>query len=179
MIYRGRIWKFGDNISTDSIMPGAAVFAQPDPDGQGASAYALQSIRPGWARMVQPGDILIAGRNFGCGSGRPAPRVLQALGLAVVVADSISRQFFRNSIHLGFPVLICAGVSSLFAEGECAEVSLATGLVLNLATKRSLRGEPLPEGSPPQQILLAGGLDAYMLKMRVAEMKGREVACKR
>jgi len=172
MHYQGRVWKFGDNISTDLIMPGSQVLANPLLSDEEAAKFCMWANRPGWAQQVQRGDIIVAGRNFGCGSSRPAPRMLKALGISVVVADSIARLFFRNSIHLGFPVLICPGVSQAFEEGDIAEVDLETGQVRNLTRGTVLQGEALPKDSPPYQILKAGGLEPF-LKEAVARLKGQ------
>jgi 3-isopropylmalate/(R)-2-methylmalate dehydratase small subunit len=165
--FRGRVWKFGDNISTDLMMPGSKVLARPGITDQEAAQFCMEANRPGWAQQVTLGDIIVAGRNFGCGSSRPAARLLKALGISCVVADSIARLFFRNSIHIGFPVLICPGVSRIFQEGDIAEVDIETGRVRNLTRGVEVQGEPLPKDSPPYQILMAGGLDPY-LKARLA-----------
>lgn len=164
MIFSGRVWKFGDNISTDVIMPGDVVFAS-DLSEKEAASHSMRALRPGWAKLVQKGDIIVAGKNFGCGSGRPAPRMLKTLGISVVVADSISRQFFRNSIHLGFVAVSCPGISEAFEEGEIAEVQVETGIVNNLSRHKSLHGEALPPDSPPYQILIAGGIDALITEL--------------
>ena len=170
MKYTGKVWKFGDKISTDLMMPGFAVLAKPGISEQEASKSCMIANRPGWAEQVQKGDVIVAGENFGCGSSRPAPRMLRALGISVVVAESISRLFFRNSIHLGFPILICKGVSQLFEEGDTAEVDLESGEVKNVSKGTTVTGEALPKDSPPYQILTAGGLDPF-LKEIVEKMK--------
>ena len=151
-------------------MPGFAVLAKPGISEQEASKSCMIANRPGWAEQVQKGDVIVAGENFGCGSSRPAPRMLRALGISVVVAESISRLFFRNSIHLGFPILICKGVSQLFEEGDTAEVDLESGEVKNVSKGTTVTGEALPKDSPPYQILTAGGLDPF-LKEIVEKMK--------
>ena len=92
LVFRGRVWRFGDSISTDVIMPGMLYSRLLAPEEIAKSC--MQANRPGWAEQVQPGDIIVAKRNFGCGSSRPAARVLKALGITVVVADSMSRLFF-------------------------------------------------------------------------------------
>ena len=170
MQYKGKVWKFGDKLSTDLMMPGTKILAKPGISDQEASRFAMEANRPGWAEQVQPGDIIVAGSNFGCGSSRPAARMLKALGISVVVADSMSRLFFRNSVNVGFPVLICPGVSAAFEEGDAADVDLETGKVQNLTRGTSLHGEALAPDSPPFQILAAGGLET-LLKQTVAEMQ--------
>ena len=170
MRYTGKVWKFGDKISTDVMMPGFAVLAKPGISDEEASKFCMTANRPGWAQQVQPGDIIVAGNNFGCGSSRPAQRLLRALGISVVVADSTSRLFFRNCINTGYPVLMCEGVSQLFEEGDTADVHLETGEVKNLTRGTTIQGEALPKDSPPFQILAAGGLDSF-LEDAVKKMK--------
>jgi 3-isopropylmalate/(R)-2-methylmalate dehydratase small subunit len=163
MIIEGKIWKFGDDISTDLIMPGTEVLAQPDlPEEEAARNYCMQANRPGWAPTVKQGDILVAGHNFGCGSSRPAARLIKALGIGIILAHSMSRLFFRNAVNIGLPVLICHGVSGLFEEGETARVDLESGEVCNPAKGIRIQGEALPAGSPPAEILRAGGLKSFM-----------------
>lgn len=162
MIFEGKVWKFGDYISTDLMMPGAQILSRPGISDEEAAQYCMSANRPDWAAKVQKGDIIVAGRNWGCGSSRPAARLLKALGIGVIVADSMSRLFFRNSVNIGLPVLICQGVSEVFSEGEVARVNMETGEVTNLTKGTKLQGEALPADSPPAQILRAGGLDSFM-----------------
>ena len=163
MVFEGKIWKFGDNISTDLIMPGTEVLANPDlTDEEAARNYCMRANRPGWNTRVQNGDIIVAGENFGCGSSRPAARLLKALGISIILADSMSRLFFRNAVNIGLPVLICDGVSKCYEEGENARIDLESGKIRNLTKGTVLQGEALPAGSPPAEILKAGGLQSFM-----------------
>ena len=165
MIFEGKIWKFGDNISTDLIMPGTEVLANPDlSDEEAARRFCMQANRPGWNDRVQKGDVLVAGHNFGCGSSRPAARLLKALGISIVAAESMSRLFFRNAVNIGLPVLICPGVSVVFEEGDSARIDSESGEIENISTGAKIQGEALPPGSPPAEILKAGGLKAFMEK---------------
>ena len=161
--FSGRVWTFGDHISTDVMMPGSKVLAHPNITPEEAASHCMSANRPGWSAQVRKGDIIVAGRNFGCGSSRPAPRLLRTLGISVAVADSMARVFFRNCIHVGFPALLCPGVSKVFEEGQVAEVDMETGAVMNLTTGQRLQAEPLEPGTPPYDILQAGGLDQYLL----------------
>jgi 3-isopropylmalate/(R)-2-methylmalate dehydratase small subunit len=172
MICRGRVWKFGDHVSTDIILPGSMTFSAADVSDEDASRQAMAALRPGWAAQIARGDILVAGRNFGCGSGRPAPRVLRALGIAAVIAQSLARQFFRNCIHVGLPALTCRDVCAVCEEGELLEVNWETGLIRNLNTGATAQAEPLPQGSPPQQILAAGGLEPFLAQLGVGKRSG-------
>ncbi|MBI2165285.1 MAG: 3-isopropylmalate dehydratase small subunit [Chloroflexi bacterium] len=166
--FQGRVWKFGDNISTDLMMPGH-LYSRMLP-WEEIAKHSMAANRPGWAEQVRRGDIIIARRNFGCGSSRPAPRILKALGITVVVAESMSRLFFRNAVNVGFPVLICAGAYDAFEEGDVAEVDAETGQVRNLTRGTAFQGEALAPDTPPYEILKAGGLDTY-LKDVIARMK--------
>lgn len=149
----GRVWKFGDDISTDLLSPGAYAVAPLEE----RKRQVLESVRPEFAREVRPGDVLVAGRNFGCGSSREtAPEGLKALGVACVVAESFARIFFRNAVALGLPVFPCPGVSELFEDGDLAEVVVAEARVRNVRTGRELRGQGLP--ALMLEILQAGGI---------------------
>lgn len=162
MILEGKVWKFGDSISTDLMMPGSNVLAKPGVSNKEAARYCMHANRPDWAAQVQPGDIIIGGRNWGCGSSRSAARLFRTLGISVIVTDSMSRLFFRNAVNIGLPVLICSGVSQAFEEGDHAQVNIETGEIINLSRGIKIQGEALPADSPPMQILKAGGLDSFM-----------------
>ena len=107
MIFESKVWKFVNTINTELMMQGAEILANPGISDEEAARYCMQANRPGWAKQVQKGDIVIAGRNWGCGSSRPAARLFKALGITVIVADSMSRLFFRNAVNIGLPILIC------------------------------------------------------------------------
>jgi 3-isopropylmalate/(R)-2-methylmalate dehydratase small subunit len=159
--YEGKVWKFGDRISTDLIMPGALVLARRLSD-QEAAPYAMNANRPGWASQVQPGDILVAGVNFACGSSRNWAGSIKALGISVVLAESISRIGLRNGINTGLPCLVCPGISQFTKEGERLQVDISTGEVRNLSRGTTMQAQAWPQDSPPFQILMAGGFDQYL-----------------
>ena len=152
MNFTSRVWKFGDNINTDLILPNVAFYLTPDEQLR----YVFRANRPGWVDLVQPGDILIGGRNFGMGSSRPAARNLKNLGLACLVAHSINGLFYRNSVNFAFPAMECEGVEALFEEGDMAEVDFETGTVRNIRTGAVLNGRRIP----PEllKIVEAGGI---------------------
>lgn len=162
-LFKGKVWAFDDNVSTDLIMP-AQTRAQRLGDHE-AARYCFSAHRPGWVDQVKPGDILVAGKNFGCGSSRPAPRMLQCNGITVVLAETISRIFLRSATNIALPVLWCKGVRAAFDEGNIAEVNVETGVVRNLTKKIVLQAEPWPKDSPPMQIYMAGGLMPFIEKM--------------
>jgi 3-isopropylmalate/(R)-2-methylmalate dehydratase small subunit len=152
MKFTARVWKFGDNINTDLILPNAAFYLTP----QEQLRYIFRANRPGWVDDVQPGDILIGGKNFGMGSSRPAARNLKNLGLSCLVAHSINGLFYRNAVNFAFPTMECERVQELFEEGDSAEVDFDSGAVRNLTRGTSLPGRPIP----PQllKIVDAGGI---------------------
>ena len=148
----GWVWCFGDDISTDLLSPGEYTLLPPEEQ----KLHTLESVYPRFPQQVQPGDVVVAGKNFGCGSSREtAPKNLQALGVACVVADSFARIFLRNSVAIGLPVLACTGVGEAFAEGDEIELDLATGLVRNTGSGAVLQGEPLP---PEMREILTDGV---------------------
>ncbi|MFQ5524417.1 MAG: 3-isopropylmalate dehydratase [Acidimicrobiia bacterium] len=152
-VLRGRVWKFDHDISTDVLSPGAYALSTIEERAR----HCLESVNPDFARRVQEGDILVAGRNFGCGSSREtAPENLKVLGVACVVAESFSRLFMRNAVAVGLPVLVCPGVHRAISDGNEIEVDLATGELTNSANGERLPGEPLPEEM--RRILRAGGI---------------------
>lgn len=161
--FTGRTWKFGDSISTDLMMPGSKVLANPNLTAEEAAAFCMSANRPGWAEQeVQPGDILVAGTNFGCGSSRNGSGPLKTLGIAVVLADSVSRIHLRNAVNTGLPTLVAPGITSFVEEGQRLEVDIVSGVVKNLDTGQEMQAQAWEEGSPPFEILMAGGLDNYM-----------------
>ena len=157
-IYTGRTWKFGDNISTDLMVPGMLVFARRENFVRDEAAkYCMHSNRPDWAAQVRHGDVLVAGSNFGCGSSRNGSEPLKSLGISVVVAESVSRIHLRNAINTGLPTLICRGISDAVTEGQELRVNIETGAVENLDTGETLMADRWPADSPPFEILMAGG----------------------
>jgi len=156
-VLHGRVWKLDHDISTDVLSPGPYAL---DPV-EVQKLHVLESVNPAFASEVKPGDVIVAGRNFGCGSSREtAPENLKALGVACVAAESLSRLFMRNAIAVGLPVLICAGVHEAFADEDVIEIDLATGRVVNRANGSELQGDSLPEEM--RRILAAGGIIAML-----------------
>ncbi len=154
---RGRAWRFGDDISTDLLSPGSYAVAPLDE----RKRHTLEAVSPRFAAEVRQGDVVVAGRNFGCGSSREtAPEGLQALGVGCVVAVSFARIFLRNAVAIGLPALPCPGAASIIDEGDLMEVDLETGTVRNLTTGMTARGTPLP--ARMLEILHAGGILALL-----------------
>jgi len=158
---RGKAWKFGDDINTDVIIPGKYKFKTLNM--KELATHAMEGVDPNFSRKVNPGDLIVAGKNFGCGSSREhAPRVLKELGISAVVAESFARIFFRNAINVGLPVVECKEAVKEISEGDVIEVSLEEGILKNLTKGRSYRFKPIP--SPLLNILKAGGLVEYLKK---------------
>ena len=153
--FRGRVWTFGDDISTDHIIAGKYL-GTTDPNV--FAAHAFDAVDPAWAKSVQVGDLIVAGDNFGCGSSREqAPIALKTLGVSAILANSFARIFFRNSINLGLPVLECPGLRRKVNAGDVIEVDMAEGEV-----RLSDGGVSRFNALPPNvlEILEAGGLVA-------------------
>jgi 3-isopropylmalate/(R)-2-methylmalate dehydratase small subunit len=159
-IIKGRVWKFGDNINTDLISPGRYLTAPVEE----IKEHVLEAVNPRFAAEAGNGDVLVAGKNFGCGSSREsAPRALMALGLGAVVAESFGRIFFRNAIAVGLPVLACPSVAGTFEEGEILEVDLENARVVNISRNLPLQGTPLPREM--LEVLAKGGIPSLLKEM--------------
>jgi 3-isopropylmalate/(R)-2-methylmalate dehydratase small subunit len=154
---RGRAWKFGHDISTDLLSPGTYAV---DPT-ELRMLHTLESVNAAFASEVSPGEVVVAGRNFGCGSSREtAPENLKALGIACVVAESFSRLFIRNAVAIGLPVLVCHGVHQAFADGDEVVIDLEAGTISSQDGEHRLQGDPLPPAM--RDILAAGGILALL-----------------
>ncbi len=152
----GGAWIFGDNVDTGYIMP-SSFASLPDEE---LADHTMAGIDPDFAGKIQPGDIVVGGVNFGCGSSREtAPRGLKYAKVGAVIAQNFARNFFRNSICIGLPVLICPGAGSI-REGDRLRVDPITGIVENLTQGDSLQAEPLPEHV--MEMVRAGGIVAYL-----------------
>jgi 3-isopropylmalate/(R)-2-methylmalate dehydratase small subunit len=152
-VLSGKVWRFDHDISTDLLSPGQYAVAPVEV----RKLHVLESVNPSFVPNVAPGDILVVGRNFGCGSSREtAAENLKALGVACVVAESLARIFMRNAVALGLPVVVCPGIHDTFAEGDTIEIDLATGRVSNVDNGNELQGDSLPEEM--REILKAGGI---------------------
>jgi 3-isopropylmalate/(R)-2-methylmalate dehydratase small subunit len=152
-VVEGRTWVFPDaNLNTDLIMP-AAAFRLPREE---QVKLVFSANRPGWVDEVTPGDILIAGRNFGTGSSRPGAELFRRLGIAGLVAESINDLFYRNCVNYALPVLECAGIVRSVTEGDRVRLDIGSGTVTNLNSGLVLHGAPMP--SLLREIIAAGGL---------------------
>ncbi|MBV9279406.1 MAG: 3-isopropylmalate dehydratase small subunit [Chloroflexi bacterium] len=148
-----RAWKLHDNVNTDEIIPGRYNVTT---DRASLAEHCLCEVRPDFPSGVRPGDVLVGGRNFGCGSSREhAPIAIQACGVAAVVAPSFARIFYRNAVNVGLPVLTCSEVGRI-AEGDDLEVDPMAGTIVNRTRGETYRADPLPPFVA--QIASAGGI---------------------
>lgn len=162
-VQTGRVWKFGDDINTDLISPSAS-FRMPLEEQH---TLVFSALRPGWIKQVREGDIIVAGANFGVGSGRPIGRYLRACGITGVVASSLNGLGLRNCINFELPAIPCPGVDAIFEEGDTARIDFASGTIENLTRNKSLQGQPLPELF--KEILLGGGIVPMLIKADLIE----------
>jgi methanogen homoaconitase small subunit len=153
-----RVWKFGADVDTDQIVPGRyAPFMLKE--GQDVKDYAFIEARPDFAREAQPGDIIVAGNNFGCGSSREyAPEALRQREIGAIIAPSFARIFFRNAINLGIPVFTAPHVVMMLEDGDEVTLDLANGRILT--TDLVIDLPPLPDFA--QEIVAAGGIVAFV-----------------
>ncbi len=149
---RGRVWKFGDNVDTDVMAPWNSISLQWE-----ERRKQVLHIRPEFVEQVQPGDLIVAGRNWGCGSSREhAPENLKLLGVSGVLAESFGRIYFRNCVAIAFPNLACPGIAEASFEGDEVEFDLATGQVRNLT--RDVELQAAPYTADMLEIVERGGL---------------------
>ena len=152
--FRGRSWVFPDNVDTDQITPGKYLTMI---TAEELGKVVLEGARADFAKKVQPGDLLVAGRNFGCGSSREhAPLAIKGAGIPLVIAESYARIFYRNAVNVGLPVLECEGIAAAVKEGDVLDVDLTTGKVVNTTSGKTLQAIPLT--AKALEILGAGGL---------------------
>jgi len=171
MSIRGRVWKYGDNVDTDAIIPARYLNVSTPEE---LARHCMEDIDPGFADAVQPGDIIVAGENFGCGSSREhAPLAIvgnRGSGIACVVAKSFARIFYRNAINIGLPILECPEAVEETETGDQLTVDLRAGTITNQRTGRTYQTTPFP--SFIMGIIQAGGLVSYTrerLKKQEAE----------
>jgi len=153
----GPVWKFGDDIDTDLIVKGEYL----NLPLEDIKKHVFETLRPQFAREVQPGDVLVAGRHLGCGSSREvAPASLKALGVAAIVAESFGRIFYRNAIAMGLPVVACPGAGALCGDHDRIRLDFPNTQVTNLTTGKTIAFEPLPDEM--LEILQMGGIEPLL-----------------
>ena len=153
-----KIYKYGDNVDTDVIIPARYLNA---PDEKSLAAHCMEDIDADFASSVEPGDIVIGGANFGCGSSREhAPIAIQASGAACVIAASFARIFYRNAINIGMPILECGEAADEIAAGDEVSIDFDTGTISDITTGKTYQAQPFPPFI--QNIIAKGGLLASL-----------------
>ena len=153
----GKTHKYGDNVDTDVIIPARYLNT---PDAQELAKHCMEDIDAGFAARVRSGEIMVAGRNFGCGSSREhAPLAIKACGVACVIAATFARIFYRNALNIGLPILECPEAAAAIKAGDTVSVDFDTGVITDETTGQTFRGEPFPPFM--QELIAAGGLAAY------------------
>lgn len=157
-LLQGKVWRFGNDVDTDLIIP-ARYLNTSDP--QELAAHCMEDADPGFAGKVTAGDIIVAGKNFGCGSSREhAPIAIKTAGVTCVIAASFARIFYRNSINIGLPILESPEASQAIAEGDKLEVDLSSGRITNLTNGKVFQAGQFPPFM--QELIEAGGLIEYV-----------------
>jgi 3-isopropylmalate dehydratase small subunit len=155
---KGKAWKFASNINTDLIIAGRYLNTT---DPAELACHCLEDLDPEFLTKISPGDLIVAGENFGCGSSREhAPIAIKAAGIACVIAESFARIFFRNAINIGLPIFECPDAARGISQGDEVEVDMAKGTITDLTTGASYSVPPWPQEL--QAIIAAGGLMNYV-----------------
>ena len=152
MVVEGRIWTFGDDISTDLVYPQRA-YALPLEE---AARLVFSANRPGWSDEVEPGDIVVGGTNFGMGSSRPAVALLRELGVTANLAESFASLYFRNCVNYALPAIAAPGILAAAREGDVLRIDFTAGRIEKLSTGAELEADPLPK--PLLDIVRSGGV---------------------
>jgi len=159
VVIRGKVHKFGDDINTDDIIAAKYLVSV---DAQELGKHCMETIRPDFSQAVSPGDIIVAGNNFGCGSSREhAPLAIKGCGVAAVLAKSFAAIFFRNAINIGLPFLESGDIDKI-KDGDVIEIDLSSGIIRNITQDQVYKTQAFPEFL--QQIVHSGGLINYIKK---------------
>ncbi|AUB55353.1 MULTISPECIES: 3-isopropylmalate dehydratase small subunit [Methanobacterium] len=165
-VLKGKVWKFPDDVDTDMIVPGRYLVLTGEEE---LAACVMEGHDPDFAKKVGKGDIIVAGKNFGCGSSREhAPIAIKGAGISAVVAESFARIFYRNSINIGLLLIEAKGISKHIGEGDEIEIDIDLGVIKDVNRSKEFEIKPLPEFM--MGIMNEGGLISY-LKNHLAEIK--------
>jgi 3-isopropylmalate/(R)-2-methylmalate dehydratase small subunit len=166
MILKGKAWKFGDNLDTDAIVP-ARYLNTSDPDE--LAAHCMEEIAPDFIKKVRAGDIIVAGKNFGCGSSREhAPVAIKQAGISAVLAGSFARIFYRNAFNMGLPILESHAAAAEIDTGDNLELDLESGLIINHSRGQTYKAQPVPDFM--RLLLEVGGLIPYVQRKMKEDM---------
>lgn len=156
----GNVFKYGDNVDTDVIIPARYLNTA---DANELARHCMEDIDASFVSKVAKGDIIVAGRNFGCGSSREhAPLSIKTSGISCVIAVTFARIFYRNAINIGLPILECPAAAEAIEAGDKLSVDLSTGTITDETSGKTFKAEPFPPFM--QDLIAAGGLAAYMRK---------------
>jgi len=162
MKIEGRVWKFGSDVDTDAIIPARYLNQS---DAKELAKHVMEDERPEFPKAVRKGDILLAGKNFGCGSSREhAPLALKAAGISCIIAESFARIFYRNGFNQGLPLLESSEASKAIQEGDRVRANLTTGEVFDITQKRKFFAKPIPTFM--QDLIRDGGLIQHLRKRK-------------
>jgi 3-isopropylmalate dehydratase small subunit len=162
MKIEGTVWKFGDNIDTDVIIPAKYLVTM---DMGELGGHCMEGVDPTFPEKVEPGDIIVAGKNFGCGSSREhAPMAIKGAGISCVIAESFARIFFRNAFNMGLAIFESPGVFELIQEGDRISVDQNTGEIVDRTNGKKILTSPIPPFM--QELIEAGGLMPYIMNKR-------------
>ena len=151
---KGHVFKYGDNVDTDVIIPARYLNSF---DAQELASHAMADIDPEFVNKVQPGDIIVANKNFGCGSSREhAPLCLKTAGVSCVIAETFARIFYRNAINIGLPIIECPEAAKAIEAGDEVEIDFDSGKICDRTKGTEFQGQPFPEFM--QKLIAAGGL---------------------
>ena len=157
-MFKGKVWKYGDNVDTDVIIPARYLNTT---KAEELAKHCMEDIDSSFASSVQSGDIMVGGWNFGCGSSREhAPIAIQASGISCVIAASFARIFYRNSINIGFPILECPKASEAVRNGDIVSVDTKTGIITDETTGETFEAKAFPPFI--DNIIEKGGLLPYL-----------------
>ena len=154
MLASGKVFKYGDNIDTDVIIPARYLNT---PDVKELASHCMEDIDKDFVKKVNNGDIIVANKNFGCGSSREhAPIAIKESGISCVIASTFARIFYRNAINIGLPILECEEASQKVQEGDKLEIDFNSGIIKNISKNEEYKAEPFPPFM--QNIISNGGL---------------------
>ena len=155
---QGTVFKYGDNVDTDVIIP-ARYLNSSDP--KELATHCMEDIDKDFVKNVKEGDIIVATKNFGCGSSREhAPIAIKAAGVSCVIAETFARIFYRNAINIGLPIIECKEASEAISAGDEVKVDFDSGVITNVTTGETYQGQAFPEFM--QKLILSGGLVNYI-----------------
>ncbi len=160
MIIKGKIYKFGDDVNTDEIIPARYLNTS---DAKELATHVMEDVNPQFPAKVRQGDIIAAGKNFGCGSSREhAPLAIKAAGVSCVISESFARIFYRNAFNIGLTIIECPAAAAEMKTGHQLQIDTTAGRITNVTLNRAYEAKPIPPFM--QELIAAGGLMDYVKK---------------